>query len=185
MPRQGACLIAANHLSFADPIALALATPRPLFLMAREELFHIPVLHTLMRVFLAFPVRTGDTDHRAIRHTIRLLENGAAVALFPEGGIAMSGRLEPLRSGAALLAMRTGAALVPAALSGTQRILPHPRMVPRRARGGVRVAFGPPLDVSALPPGLSRHEQERWLTERLRTAIAALLPEELRPVNVR
>ena len=183
IPAKGPCLIASNHLSFADPAALCVGSPRPGFYMAQEELFRIPILGWMIRFCQAYPVKAKGMDREALRRSLATLQQHGTLCVFAEGGIAQSGHLEPLRQGVALLALRTGATVVPAAISGTQRVLPYPSRRPRFAPGGVRVCFGPPLDLSRMPEELSRHEQEQWLTSQLHEAIAKLLPPELQPVE--
>jgi len=182
VPKTGGVLIAANHLSYADPPAIGLAMRRRCWFMGKAPLFRVPVLAPVSRMYLAFPVRVdGGMDRDALRRTETLLAAGEAVCIYPEGHVSRDGKLHPLQPGAALLALRAGVPVVPAAITGTDRSIPPPHCIPHFAPGGTRVRFGPPLHPSDAPSGLSRREQADWLTARMAEALAALLPPERLP----
>lgn len=182
VPRTGGVLIAANHTSYADPPVVGLAMPRRCFFFAKEPLFRIPVLRSLCRLYLAFPVKVeGAMDREALRHVENLLKGGEAVCIYPEGHVSRDGRLKPLAPGAAMIASRAGVPLVPAAVIGNSRAFPPPKTLPHFVRGGVTVRFGAPLDLGAMPPELGRREQLDWITAELERALLRLLPEEHHP----
>ena len=129
VPATGPVLIVSNHVSVLDPPFVGAAAPRPLFFMAKEELFGIPLFGRLIR---------------ALKAALAQLEEGRALLVFPEGTRGEEG--QPLREGKAgvgMLAVLSGAPVVPVYVSGTGAALPHGRSMPRPAR--VRVTFGPPL----------------------------------------
>lgn len=177
VPRHGAVILAPNHVSAADWPAVGVAAPRRLWFMAKEELFGIPVLGWWIRLGRAFPVRRESADRQAIRRTEALLARGEAVVIFPEGRVSEDARLQPLKPGVALVALRTGALVVPVGLLGTERLLPYGRNVPRLVREPVVVRFGPPLcfddlrDGAASPPRAALDAA----TARLSAALRALL----------
>ncbi len=176
VPPTGGVLIASNHLSYADPPAIGLAMTRRCWFMGKDMLFRVPVLAPLSRLHLAFPVRVQAVmDRQAIRHTENLLKAGEAVCIYPEGHVSRHRKLAPLQSGLALIALRTGVPIVPTALMGTERTITLPYCIPRYARGGVRVRFGPPLDPASAPPEMSRREQADWLTQKIDQEIRKLL----------
>lgn len=182
VPRSGGVLIASNHVSYADPPAIGLAMPRRCWFMGKDLIFRIPVVAPLSRLHLAFPVRVDAAmDRAAIRLTEQLLAAGEAVCIYPEGHVSRDGRLAPLQGGVALIALRAGVPIVPAAIIGAGKAIPPPYCIPRFARGGVRVRFGPVIDPKAAPPGLNRREQAEWLTEQMHAAIARLLPPDCQP----
>ena len=150
VPRNGGVLICPNHVSDADPPAVAVALPRDAWFMAKEELFAIPVLGSLMRLWRGFPVKRNAADRAALRRAEELLKAGEAVVIFPEGGGNAEATLQPLNPGALMIALRTGVPVVPAALVNTHRVWPHGDPRPRRAGVPVGVTFGPPLDLSDL-----------------------------------
>lgn len=182
IPATGPVIVASNHLSWADPPLLRAVLPRDARFMANDFLFRISVLGPVIRLYGAFPVHRGRLDRAALRQAESYLRQGELVCIFPEGGTTVTGRLVPFEGGVALLALRTGAPIVPAAITGTDRVLPtDPPMIPRYARGGVGIVFGPPLDPRTIDPSLPRREQVERLTRRLYAAVAAMLPPEYLP----
>src|SRR5438105_3240335 len=123
VPARGPAVIAANHPSYLDPLLLSLQVRRPIYFMAWDALFRVPLLGALMRAFGAFPVdiRRGR-GREAYEKARALVMAGEVVGLFPEGQRSRAGRMEPrLREGAARLAWETGAVLVAAVLlAGTR-----------------------------------------------------------------
>jgi len=179
VPRTGPVILAPNHVSAADWPAVGVAAPRALWFMAKAELFSMPVLGPLIRVCRAFPVRRETADRAALRATEALLAEGEAVVIFPEGRVSEDARLQPLKSGVALLALRTGAAVVPVALLGTERLLPFGAHMPRPVRKPVVVRFGPPIPLEDLRApeqvGGTHRDALEEATRRLEGALRALL----------
>jgi 1-acyl-sn-glycerol-3-phosphate acyltransferase len=169
VPATGGFVLAANHWSNLDPwpLAIPLFPHRFLRFMAKSELFWFP-LGSVIRAGGAFKVRRGESDGEAISTAIQLVREGYAVVMFPEGTRRRKGMRKRhearWRSGAARIALTARVPLVPAGISGTERL----------ARlGPLRVAYGPPIvtdDVSELPIA----EAARVVTERLRDAITTL-----------
>lgn len=169
VPRVGGFVLAANHWSNFDPwpLGLPLFPRRYLRFMAKSELFWFP-LAVIIRAGGGFEVRRGERDKEAIRTAVALAREGNGVVMFPEGTRRSKGlrkRYEARwHSGAARIAIEAGVPLVPAGISGTQRL----------ARlGPLRVCFGEPLDLSD-QVGMPLHESARVATERLREAIGDL-----------
>jgi 1-acyl-sn-glycerol-3-phosphate acyltransferase len=181
VPRQGPVLLAPNHASYSDPPIIGWATPRILWFMTKAHLFKTPLLAPLMRAFHAFPVDVDGVDREALRFSEELVRAGRVLCIFPEGGVSDDGRLQALKPGIGLIALRTGAPIVPVALVRTNLFVPPGRSLPCFARGGVEVRFGEPLNLSGLPTNTSRHAQADWIVQRLREAMVALLPPEQRP----
>ena len=163
IPRDGPVIIAPNHKSFWDAFFIGLATRRHVRFMGKTELF----TGLKGRLFLklgAFPVRRGTSDADALQTARIVLRQGGVLALFPEGTrIRDPESLGEPRSGAGRLALETGATLVPAAISGSERLFLGPLPRPRR----VRISFGEPIAV----------EQE----EPTREAAHELIADELWP----
>lgn len=146
LPAGGPAVVAANHPSYLDPILLSLQVERPIYFMAWDALFKVPLLGWVMRLFGAFPVDTRrGKGQQAYARAKELVERGEIVGLFPEGGRSRRGSMEPeLRHGAARLAWETGAPLFPATIVGAYRAWPHFRLLPRPAR--IRVRYHEPID---------------------------------------
>jgi 1-acyl-sn-glycerol-3-phosphate acyltransferase len=137
VPRDGGLVVAANHISNFDPPILGVAVPRPVWYMAKKELFAMPVLGPLIRRLNAFPVDRQAGGTAALRASLRMLKEGRPVVIFPEGGRNVTGTNEE-KAGAAFLAAVAGVPVVPAAIGGTRRLRPFNR---------VTVTFGEPMYV--------------------------------------
>jgi 1-acyl-sn-glycerol-3-phosphate acyltransferase len=177
IPRAGGGLIAANHDSSIDPALVALTTDRPIRFIARAELWQ-PGLRNLLDALGAIPIRRGVGDSRAMRRARRLLEAGELVAIFPQGTV-LRFKNRRFRSGAARIALTTGAPLIPVRLFGTAAafsILP-----PRLGFPKVHVVVGEPLPVERQEPSL---EAASRLTAELEAAIAALAPAGTPPTDL-
>jgi 1-acyl-sn-glycerol-3-phosphate acyltransferase len=181
VPATGPFLIVANHSSFLDPPMVGGMTPRRLTFLAKAELFRIPVFGALIRRLGAQPVRRDGADPSALRTAQRVLQDGGALLVFPEGTRGDEGVLRPAKPGAALLAMQTGVPVVPAYVRGSGRAWPRGRRLPRPAK--VVVTFGPPLSF-ARPTGADRKAQYEAASRRMMAAIAELKDEAVRGAGV-
>jgi len=161
VPRRGPVLLVANHLSVLDPPLVGVAAPRPLHFMAKEELFGVPGLGGLIRRLNAHPVRRDGSDGRALKAALALLAEGHALLVFPEGTRGEEGRPGPARPGAGMLAVLSGAPVVPVHVAGTSQALPRGRAWPRPAR--VWIAFGPPLSFKAAGDAGGQGRKEQYL----------------------
>jgi 1-acyl-sn-glycerol-3-phosphate acyltransferase len=166
---EGGFVLAPNHVSNLDPwpLGMPLWPRRQLNWMAKSELYK-PVIGTLISWGGAFPVRRGQGDEAAIATAVERVKAGEIVVIFPEGtrkekGLIKRHEARP-RTGAARVALRAGAPLVPAAIGGTDQLL---------RLGPLRVAFGPPVDLSDLN-GADEREDAKVATDRLMADIAKL-----------
>ena len=185
LPRNGAAIIAPNHLSWADPPALRAIIRRPCFFMANHDLFDIPVIGRLLPMYGTFPFnRDKHPDREALRVADKHLREGDLLCIFPEGGTTVTGTLVPFEGGVALLALRSHVPVVPVAITGSDRMLPRePPLIPRYARGGMTVTFGRPIHPDEVDPGLPKRERVTALTRRLQDAVAAMLPPHYLPAD--
>ena len=108
VPRTGPLIVAANHVSYFDPPVLGCALPRPLHFMAKKELFAVPLLGAMIRLYNAFPVDRGRGDVGAIKRAVEALKAGNAVLLFPEGTRNREGNGRAQTTFLVLLADRAG-----------------------------------------------------------------------------
>ncbi len=178
MPRRGAVIVVANHLHNADPPLIAASLPRRVRFMAKVEFFRHRSTRLPIGLFGGFPVRRGEADLGALRRAQRLLDAGEAVGLLPEGTRNKSGiGMQAAHPGAALLALRSGAPVVPVGITGTEAIhglgilLKHP---------SITVSIGPPL-LLGRPKRIDRAAVETASAQIMR-AIAAQLPHAYRGV---
>ena len=134
-PKQGPAIIASNHRSFFDPFIIGTMARRPMYYMAKRELFELhPILSWLLISLGAFPVDRGSGDHDAIATAKRLLARGELVLIFPEGTRTRPGPLGRPRRGVGRLALETGAPVIPVAIIGTEAIRRGVRLRPRKVR---------------------------------------------------
>ena len=176
IPRQGTLIVVANHLSLIDPPLVDSILGRRAAFMAKEELFHSRIAGYIMGGLGAFPVNKGRPDRRALHRAMQVLADGQALVIFPEGMRSKSGRLGLAFPGAALVALRSGAPLVPIGISGTEGIKGLSWLW-RRPK--ITVAIGktftlPPISGKLTGDGLAR------LTDVIMVRIAELLPPEYR-----
>src|ERR1043166_5433146 len=181
VPKQGALMIVANHSSLLDPPIVGGAAPRKLTFLAKAELFAVPGFGARIRRLNARPLRREGADPSALRAAQRVLQDGGALLVFPEGTRGDEGVLREAKPGAALLAMQTGVPVVPAYVHGSGRAWPRGRRLPRPAK--VVVTFGPPLSF-ARPTGADRKAQYEATSRRMMAAIAELKDEAVRGAGV-
>jgi 1-acyl-sn-glycerol-3-phosphate acyltransferase len=181
VPSDGPLLLVANHSSVLDPPLVGGACPRPLAFLAKAELFRIPGFGPLIRRLGARPLRREGTDPAALRAAQRVLADGQALLVFPEGTRGPEGVLREPKPGAALLAMQSGAAVVPVYVSGSGRAWPRGRRLPRPAK--VVVTFGPPLRFPRAA-GSERKAQYEAASRRMMSAIADVRDGALRGAGV-
>jgi 1-acyl-sn-glycerol-3-phosphate acyltransferase len=169
VPAEGGLVLAANHWSNFDPwpLGLPLFPRRYLRFMAKSELFWFP-LGPIIRAGGAFRVRRGEHDAEAIKTAVALARAGHAVVMFPEGTRRRKGLWKKhearWHTGAARIALEAEVPLVPAAISGTERLT---------RLGPLVVAYGPAIPLDDLPPG-SLADRAHVATDRLRNAITEL-----------
>jgi 1-acyl-sn-glycerol-3-phosphate acyltransferase len=156
-------------------------TPRQLTYLAKAELFDVPGFGGLIRRLGAQPLRRQGADPSALRTAQRVLQGGGALLVFPEGTRGDEGVLREAKPGAALLAIQTGAAVVPAYVHGSGRALPRGRWLPRPAK--VRVTFGAPLTFPKAT-GRDRKAQYEEASRQMMAAIARLRDEVVRGAGV-
>lgn len=117
MPYEGAVIVAANHPTWLDPILLGAYLPRKPYFIAKAEVFRYRVFNPLIRYLGGFPVHRGMPDIRAIRHSLRLLQEGKVLAIFIEGSRTFKAGPSP-KPGVGMLAVKSGAPIVPVAIQG-------------------------------------------------------------------
>jgi 1-acyl-sn-glycerol-3-phosphate acyltransferase len=125
LPAHGPVIIAANHVSNWDPVLVGISLPRPIHFMAKAELFTNPILGKLLTKLNAFPVKRGTADRRAIRQALDILGNNDVLGIFPEGERKKDeGMVTSAQTGVAMLALKSGAPVLPVACIGSGRNIP-------------------------------------------------------------
>ena len=177
IPREGACIITPNHVTYADPIWITIPMPRRVYYMAWHKPFSIPVLGLLMRMFGAFPVNLDvAADASAQREAIEMIRRKRALVIFPEGGRTRTQKLMPFKMGAFRLALSYGVPIVPVTIRGAETIWPVGRIFPRP--GKLTITYHPPIEVQRLPEEASRlelKEKARALARQTHDVVASAL----------
>jgi glycerol-3-phosphate dehydrogenase (NAD(P)+) len=141
IPESGPCIIAANHRSFLDPFIIGTLVRRPVYFVAKQELFRNRLQAWFLNSLGAFPIDRGNADQDAMATAREVLERGDVVVIFPEGTRIRPGALGRPKRGVGRLALETGAPVVPVAVIGTEAIRRGWRIRPHK----VRIRAGRPL----------------------------------------
>ena len=134
IPREGPAILAANHRSFLDPFVISMLTRRPIYYVAKKELFVKRRRGALMNSLGAFPIDRGNSDQDAVDTARMLLERGELVLIFPEGTRVRPGPLGAPKRGIGRLALETGAPVVPIAVYGTEALRKGWRVYPHKVK---------------------------------------------------
>lgn len=168
VPKRGSLVVVSNHASYFDPPLLSCAVGRPVAYMAKEELFKIPLLGKAIKLYGAYPVNRGASDRTAIRSALQSLENGWATGVFLEGSRTPDGKINEPKLGAALIAAKAQAPILPVSLWGTQGVLIKASAIPRPVPITIRIG-----KVIA-PPTSTNRPQLQATTQECAEAITAL-----------
>lgn len=184
VPTTGGVILASNHLSFADSIAIPVVVPRKVVFLAKSDYFTgSGVKGALMRGWFEglgmLPVDRDDTRAAlaSLETALQVLGRGEAFGIYPEGTRSRDGRLYRGRTGVAHLALTAGVPVVPVGLRGTQDLQPVGASLPRLAK--VSIAFGPPIEVAGRFEGVPLGRARRDVTDEVMAAIADLSGQEL------
>ena len=179
IPRSGPVILAANHISNADPVIVgSWLTPklgRRIHWLGKKEMFDWPIVGWMAHNGGVVPVDRGGADVEAFRIAQRVLDAGQVLMVFPEGTRSPTAELQTPKDGLAMLALRTNATIVPIGVSNTDRVWPKGRPIPRLG-GHVTMRIGEPFKVGdLLPPGTNRKAAKGLATDLIMRRIAALL----------
>jgi 1-acyl-sn-glycerol-3-phosphate acyltransferase len=182
LPQNGPIIAVFNHLNLIDPpLHIISILPRDSIVMAKEELFRywpIPIFRILMDIAEAFPVRrrgTPEERQEAMQYAERVLAEGLVFGIYPEGTRSRTGHLKEAYDGCAIIALRSGAPLIPVCIWGTDKL----KGIGWLSRPKVTISFGQPFN---LPPvdGEPTKDQLKSLTEYIMQQLARGLPPEYR-----
>jgi glycerol-3-phosphate dehydrogenase (NAD(P)+) len=138
---EGGVILASNHRSFLDPFAIGVCLGRPIYFVAKQELFKNPLLGWILNCLGAFPVQRGASDEESVATSLALLESGQAIVIFPEGTRIRTGSLASPKRGVGRLALQSGKPVVPIAVTNSE----HARRGWRIRPVKVHLRFGPAL----------------------------------------
>jgi 1-acyl-sn-glycerol-3-phosphate acyltransferase len=176
VPPSGALIVIANHLNLADPPILGSVIPRKMLFMAKEELFRSWPSGYFIRTFGSFPVRRGGRDRKALERAQAMLQEGMALAMFPEGTRSKTAQLQPAFPGSALIALRCSAPILPVGIAGTEKLSGRAWFLHRPQ---VVVNIGHPFALPTTGSNLSKSLLQEATLMMMRN-IARLLPPSYR-----
>ena len=145
IPQSTKIILAGNHTSLMDGVIVVAAYPRKVYFMAAESVFKHTVWGFFARHFGFIPVKKEGTNKEAIAEAIRILEGRNTLGIFPEGHITSDGKLDEGKKGVAIIALKTGASIVPFAIEGAYYAWPIPKKYP--TRHPIEIRFSKPLDI--------------------------------------
>ncbi|MGQ9872089.1 lysophospholipid acyltransferase family protein [Leptodesmis sp.] len=169
VPQTGPLVVVSNHASDFDPPMLSNCVGRPVAFMAKEELFQVPVLKQAITLYGAYPVKRGSADRSAIRAALAALDQGWAVGIFITGTRTPDGRVTDPKLGAAMIAAKAKAPLLPISLWGTEKIFHKGKKAPRSVPVTVRI--GDPIP----PPASGDREDLEAVTQQCADVINGML----------
>ncbi|HXW44421.1 MAG TPA: lysophospholipid acyltransferase family protein [Streptosporangiaceae bacterium] len=177
VPREGGAILAANHVSFLDPLLLPLVVPRRVMFLTKVKYIDKPMLRWFLTGAGVIPVATDDPSAvgGAVTAGVEAVRAGRLVGIFPEGTRSRDGLLHRGKTGVARIAMETGVPVIPAGITGTDLAFPRGAKLPRPH--SVHITFGPPITL-AWPEGKHDPSRGRIATDQVMAAIGALSGQE-------
>ena len=174
VPPFGPLIVVANHLSNSDPALIAATIPRRVGFLAKREIFRGPIASSFLRSYGAYPLNRQGGDAGAYRWTLRALEDGRAVVIFPEGTRNPQGMGKAL-PGVAQLALKSGAPLIPVGITGTEGLGHWTRVV--NPTGHLRIKFGRTFSLPSIE-GRPNKDVLDSLTSLIMGRVAEQLPSQ-------
>ncbi len=148
VPREGPVILASNHASFLDPPLVGSGLRRMVNYLARDTLFHAPLVGAVLRSWKVVPVDRDGGGGAGLKAILERLLNGGVILLFPEGTRSIDGQLRPARAGIGLTVIKSVAPVVPVRVFGTYEAYGRHLKWPRPRR--LTVKYGQPMDFKAL-----------------------------------
>ena len=182
LPAAGPLLVVFNHLGHLDAAVLIAALPYSVDAIALSDLYHVPVTGQMLHLYGTIPVHRDVFDRAVVENALGVASNGGVLMLAPEARMSVTGALEKARGGAAYLALKSHAPILPVALTGTANLSFYGEWK-KLHRPRITVTIGAPFGLPDLP--LSGPERKQSLDEAstlIMTRIAALLPPAYRGV---
>jgi len=179
VPREGACILAANHASYLDAFVLGAACPRKVHFMVVRDQFEKWFARWFYWGMDAFPVNQDGWDGEAVKEALRRLARGEVIGIYPEGSRSFDGTIGEMKAGVALLARRSGAPVVPVSIVGSGAAFRRGSAIPLPRK--IRVRFGEPLRLPGGSAGRGDREAMNAFLSELRERIARPLSGPVEP----
>lgn len=167
IPKQGAVILASNHIHIFDPICLAVSSRRNISFMAKKELFKNKLFSKLLKKLGTFPVNRGGKDGSAIKQSLKILHHSGVLGIFPEGTRSKTGKLQEGHPGVGLFGLKTDAVVIPVAIVSSYKWF-----------SAVHIIIGKPVDLSFLKQEESSPELSIQATKIIMSDIQTLLTSE-------
>lgn len=164
VPRTGRAIVCANHRSLLDPILICCFIKRKVHYMAKAELFRIPLVGWVIKKVGAFPINRSKVDTHSIKNALDLLDKESLVGMFPEGTRVKKGKSVKAKPGAALLALKSNATIIPVAIVGNYKLFSK-----------IRIIVGEPFNINASINSKPSTLELRELSERIMEKINDLI----------
>lgn len=171
LPESGALLLI-NHQSFLDPLLVGLPLRRPVSYLARENLLRVPVIGWLLKNTYVMPISRESAGTESLRESLRRMEHGFLIGIFPEGTRSLDGGLRGIKPGFVALVRRAKVPVIPVGIAGAYEAFPRGAWFPRPSK--IRIVYGPPMDPMRLAE-LCQNGREAELIEWTRASIQECL----------
>jgi len=184
IPREGGAIVAANHVSFLDPLLLPLVVPRRrVMFLTKVKYIDKPLLRWILAGAGVIPVAPGDPDavRTAVTAAVQAVHSGRLVGIFPEGTRSPDGRLHRGKTGVGRVALESGAPVIPAGIIGTDLAFPRGARLPRPH--AVRIVFGPPITFAVPGDEANTPALSRAATDEVMAAIRGLSGQQAAEVD--
>jgi len=172
IPAKGAFIFAANHSSYLDPLIMSVSTRRPLYFITRIKLLSYPVIGWILKHANTIPVKNHGRDLSVIKDSLRVLDKGKSVAIFPEGTRVKDRKIHRAKLGVGMLVYKARVPVVPAYIEGTFDALP--RRVRTFKRHPVKIYIGKPIDFTKECAGEQAKETYQRISDEIMRQIAEL-----------
>ncbi len=176
LPEKGPFIVASNHVSHVDPVVVGVACKTSqLTFMAKKELFDIPIVGPWVKAVGCIPVERDSGSYGSLKKAVKMLKEGGSIGIFPEGRRSPDGTLKKPHPGIGLLAVKSGAPIVPIYVSGTAKVMPKGQKLPKPHK--IKARIGKIINISDGAGASGKREAYESIGEKVIGAIAALKNE--------